>query len=525
MSKGTEIASDVAALLRARNPLFWVITKEEGRVERLLIEAAMSVKYVPYTWDCGQGTADAAGNVQSRMGDGDPATMLNYIKSNSETGKRSVWIMRDLPVWLEGPIGMTTLRKLRNLARSLPKVEQDRAQAIIIITPSSRIPDELANHTTVIEWPLPDREEIAALLDSAIAALPEGIRDSAAPNGTRDAAVDAAMGLSGEEAAAAFSRSLVQVRKIDPTMIANEKKRVVAREGVLEWYDPIKGGLDAVGGLDNLKAWLSARRMAYSAKARAYGLPPPKGVFLVGIAGCGKSMTAKATATAYNVPLLKLDLGALKGKFVGQSEGNLRKALSVIKAIGRCVVWLDEIEKSLAGATQGAADGGVSADALGAILTWMQERQGEAFVVATANDVQALPPELLRKGRFDEVWWIDLPNIDERMAIVNAAVRANGRDPVSLGIDAAIIAFETDGFTGAEIAALVPDALFKGFADGSREITTADLLGSAKLTTPLSRTASEKITALREWSVGRARHATSGEVKQKRTTEGRQLDL
>jgi SpoVK/Ycf46/Vps4 family AAA+-type ATPase len=282
---------------------------------------------------------------------------------------------------------------------------------------------------------------------------------------------------------------------------------VIARERVLEWFDPLPGGLDAVGGLDVLKSWLTARRAAYTPAARAYGLPSPKGVLLVGIPGCGKSLTAKAVATAWGVPLLRLDLGALKSKFVGESEGNLRKAFSVIESVGRCVVWLDEIEKALQGATSGSADGGVSADALGAVLNWMQERQGEAFIVATANDVSALPPELLRKGRFDELFFVDLPNAAEREAVLAATLRTYSRSEARPAL--AKVSAACDGFTGAEIAALVPDALFVAFADGAREINTDDLLQAARTVAPLSKTASEKISRLRDWAQGRARPATS----------------
>jgi AAA+ superfamily predicted ATPase len=517
-TRSQELANDVAALLRARNPLLWIVTREEARVERYLKEAAAAAGYVPRTWDVGQGVADLSGKLDTDVGGGtDIGDTLTAI-TNRATGRargyntaapneRGVWILRDLTGWLVGPAGIVTLRQVRNLARTLPTVERDRAQALIVLTPSSDIPPELAGHATVIEWPLPDRDEIAALLDAAIEALPDNLKADAAPNGTRDAAIDAAVGLSGEEAQACYARSLVQLRKIDPATVAKEKKRVVARERVLEWFDPLPGGLDAVGGLDQLKAWLLARASAYSPKARAYGLPAPKGAMLVGISGCGKSLTAKAVATAWGVPLLRLDLGALKSKFVGESEQNLRKAFKVIEALGRCVVWIDEIEKAMQGATSGSADGGVSADALGAVLNWMQERTSEAFVIATANNIESLPPELLRKGRWDEIFWVDLPNRTERGEIVKATLRTFKRDKVEIDFGSVVDA--TQGFTGSEIAAIVPDALFAAFNDGERELTTDDLLAAAKSVVPLSRTASEKIEKLREWASGRARPATT----------------
>lgn len=524
--KSQEVAMDVAALLRARNPLLWIVTREEARVEKYLFEAAAASKYLARTWDIAQGFADISGKPLApyNNAEGDPDAALTLISERS--GERGVWIMRDLPAWLSPPVGLITLRRLRNLARSLPSQPRENAQAVIVISPSNVVPDELANHATVIEWPLPDREEIAALLDATVATLPAELQPKAV-NGSRDAVIDAAVGLSGEEAQATFARSLVSTKKVDPAVVAAEKKRVVGREKVLEWFDPLPGGLEAVGGLDNLKTWLASRATAYSPAARAYGLPAPKGALLVGVPGCGKSLTAKAIATQFGVPLLRLDLGALKSKFVGESEGNLRKALGVIEAIGRCVVWLDEIEKALDGATSGSADGGVSADALGAILSWMQDRQGEAFVIATANNAEKLPPELLRKGRFDEVWWVDLPNYDERSSIINAALKAHGRDNAKTGrVNPHAIAGATELFTGAEIAALVPDALFASFNDGAREVTTDDLLTAAGNVVPLAKTASEKITRLREFWTGRARPATSATIEiSVQGSDARVLDL
>lgn len=524
MTKGQEIAGDVSALVRARNPILWIVTKEEARVEKMLAEAVMRVNFIPRTWDVAQGPKELDGRpVKGVTSAEDADTMIAVITARATaatTFDRGAWIMRDLPIWLEGPINATTLRRLRNLARQLPTCESDRAQVIIVITPSDRVPPELVNHTTVIEWPLPDRGEIAAMLDANIKALPKfwdklgedgrptpdldrPCRAAAAPNGTREAAIEAAMGLSGEEASAAFSRSLVQnQRTIVPAMIATEKKRVIGKSAGLEWYDPIPGGLDAVGGLENMKVWLRARSIAYSVKAREYGLPMPRGTFIAGITGCGKSLTAKATATSLGVPLLKFDLGALKSKFVGESEGNLRMVFQIVKAIGRCVLWIDEIEKGLGGATDGGADGGVSRDQLGGMLTWMQERSGEAFLIATANDITTLPPEFLRKGRWDEIWWVDLPRASERVEILAAALKANGRSIAKLKTPEAIadVVQACDGFTGSEIAAIVPEAMFAGFADGAREITTDDLITAAEAVVPISRTMGDKIDKMRGWA-------------------------
>jgi SpoVK/Ycf46/Vps4 family AAA+-type ATPase len=306
-------------------------------------------------------------------------------------------------------------------------------------------------------------------------------------------------------------------------LIANEKKRIIAKDKVLEWHDPLPGGLDDVGGLDLLKRWLISHTAAYSPDARAYGLPLPKGVLLVGVPGCGKTYTAKAFATALACPLVRLDLNALKGKFVGQSEQNLRTAIRVIEALGRVVVWIDEIEKSLQGATSDSADGGVSSDALGTMLSWMQERTSGAFVIATANDVSKLPPELLRKGRFDEIFFVDAPNATERLDVLKAALRSHKRPADCVDAPAQVVK-ATEGFTGSEIANLVPEAMFAAYSDGKRQINTDDLIEAARNVVPLTTTAKEKVAALRAWAKERARPATSIESVT-RKTRGAALDI
>lgn len=515
MTKNQQTQSDIAALIRARNTLLWISTREEVRVERAISEVGAGISYGTFFWDCAQGLTDVQGNP---VGDGqqlaDPNAMFNYIKSNKT---RAVYVLRDLHKWLD-PI---VLRNMRNISRLLQSVPRAEARVMVVLTPSGEVPPELAGHATVIDWPLPERHEIAAILDDVIKALPPDMAVSAIENGSREAAIDAAVGLTAEEAANCYAKSLVTSRKIDAAAVSGEKKRVIAREKVLTWHDPDPRGLDAVGGLDVLKMWLKSRRMALSQKAREFGLPAPKGMMLVGVPGSGKSLTAKCVATAWKLPLLRLDLGALKSKYVGESEGNIRRALATAEAVAPCILWLDEIEKALSGSSGPQGDGGVAADALGAILSWMQEHEGTVFVVATANDVRALPPELLRKGRFDEMFFVDLPTSKERGEIIAATLRKFGRSLSNS--DIADVVAVTDGFTGAELAALIPDALFTAFEDGARDLTVMDVLSVASSVTPLSKTAKEKIDGLRAWAQGRARLASAPEVSQ--TSSGRALDL
>jgi ATPase family associated with various cellular activities (AAA) len=526
LTRSAVVQADVIALLRARSPLLWIVTREEARVEGYLIAAARAARYVPLTWDIAAGVRDIDG-VPAGVGGMDPGETLTAIAEMvvADEPRRCVWIMRDLPVWLSGPPGAVPLRQLKNEVRRLPGVPLERGQAIIVLSPSRDVPPELANSATVIEWPLPDREEIGTLLDDALAPYTdEQIKKPA--NGQREQAVQAAIGLSGEEAQACYAKSLVQHRAVEPLTITREKKRVIAREKVLEWVDPLPGGLDAVGGLENLKQWLLGRAAAFSPKARAYGLRAPRGAFLVGVPGCGKTYTAKAFPTAWGVPLLRLDLGALKSKFVGESEGNLRRALQVIETLNQCVVWIDEIEKGLAGATDGSADGGVSSDALGAILSWMQERQGDAFVIATANNIDALPPELLRKGRFDDVWFVDLPTTVEREAILRTALKTAGREKLadSGAVDVTAVAEAARDFTGSEVAELVASAMYAAFPQ-DREIITTDLLAAVASTVPLIKTSPEKVEKIRAWAKNRARPATAAVREVVNLKTARAVDL
>ena len=529
-------ADNIRVLLKARNCLLWITTSEETRVEVYLAEAAAAAKFNTRFWDVAGGVTDIAGNriliddpaADQSLGDPreangkDPSSVLNHInKVSKRAGEEPcVWVLRDMPAWLAGAPMAKTLREARNLARDLPSALSP--QAIVILTPSAEVPPELLGTAVVVRWPMPDREELAGMLDRMAGKYGLDL------NGTRDAAIDAAVGLSGEEAESCFARSLVSLRKIDPARIAAEKKSVISKAGLLTWLEPLAGGFDAVGGLDVIKAWTLKRRLAYTPAARAYRLTTPRGIFIGGISGCGKSYITGAIATELgNVPLIGLDIGALKSKYVGESEANFRKALDIINTIGRCVVRIDEIEKALAGATQGAADGGVSADALGTLLTWMNDRTNEAFIVATANDVTALPPEMLRKGRWDELFWVDLPTRQERLEILQAALSKVGRDNVLKLAPLNEIADATDTFTGAEIAALVPDAMFTAFADGEREVCVADLVASARDVTPLAKTAEKKITAMREWAKGKARPATTPEVatQVRAIAGGRSLDF
>lgn len=528
LTRCQQAAADITLSLRARCAGFWIISRDEARTEQDLIPAIAKAGYKTRLWDIANGVMDIDGSYLRGDPDyntvEDPDQVLEMIvkrsKSTSSSTDRNVWILRDLGTWLEGAGGAATRRKLRNMLRpdGLSGTPRNVAQAVIILSAGAQPPAELANgELTVIDWPLPDRNEIGEILDTSIEVLPDSeeqpmrrrVTAALQRDGARDAAIDAAVGLSSQEVQTTFARSLIGSGTIDVVAIAAEKKRLIDQEPAMEYFAPRPGGFDNVGGLDVFKQWARKQKIAYSPEARAYNLKLPKGAMLIGVSGCGKTLSCQALGAEWNWPVVRLDINALKGKYVGESEARLRGIFAKIDALGQVIVYIDEVEKALEGAVNGSADGGVSADALGAILTWMQDRSGQAFVMMTANDPSKLPPEFLRKGRFDEVWWIDLPTAAERMSIAAATLRSNGRDAATLGIDLAAVAAATEGFTGAEISAMIErDAMFAAFADGAREITTEDCLIAAGEVIPLVRTMGDKITRLRESWAGRARPAT-----------------
>ena len=502
---GQKTVKQLNDLLRARASLVWIVTSEEKRAEAGIAQAAGMSDYMFRSWDHAAGIRDLSGK-EVLPGDKavvDPRRALEEVSKRQE---RAVWVMRDLPKFLENP---GVLRAVRNLQRELPSVTVRAAsRSLVILSTSDNVPAELRDGIAVIKWPLPDREEIGRILEEMLQANPKA-RETLDEHGGRDAAIEAAVGLTVESASICYAKCFVEHKAILPAKVAEEKRRVVNAAKGVEWSDPDPRGLDGIGGLDLLKAWLLARKVGFSAEARDFGLPLPKGVLLVGVPGTGKSLTAKATAAAMECPLLRLDMGAAQSKWVGESQANIRNALVIAETVGRCVLWIDEIEKALG---DSVSDSGVSADALGTLLSWMQERKGQVFVIATANDVSKLPPELLRKGRWDELFFVDLPTAKERREILHVALKRFGRDPRKVITLENELLRVTDRFSGAEIDALVSPALYAAFADGKRELRCADLIAAAKETTPLANTAKGKIDQLREWADGRARRVSSLET-------------
>ncbi|MGL5017090.1 MAG: AAA family ATPase, partial [Luteolibacter sp.] len=298
--------------------------------------------------------------------------------------------------------------------------------------------------------------------------------------------------------------SIIETKGIDHKVVAREKARTLKKNGLVEVVEATTS-LNDIGGLGLLKDWLVRRGGAFGGTAKAYGLPAPKGLLIVGIPGTGKSLTAKATAGAFGLPLLRLDMGRVFGGIVGQSEANLRSVIQTAEAIAPCVLWIDEIEKGFSGSqSSGNTDGGTSSRVFGSFLSWMQEKEKPVFVVATANDVSKLPPEFLRKGRFDELFFVDLPDAQERAQIWDIVIKRHGRKPADF--DTVAMSRACEQFTGAEIEAVFIDAMHEGYADG-REPRAKDILEAMTHTVPLANLMDGQIAALRHWAKGRAREA------------------
>ena len=368
---------------------------------------------------------------------------------------------------------------------------------------------------------LPSKTQLLEQLDGVVEG--SNLKDDLIPSPKRrEELVEAALGLTTSEAENAMTLAIVRPRLAkdpniwDPKIVLEEKCQALKKTGLLEYIPVNPDGLKQVGGLEVLKGWVRKRKAAFTEKAQAFGLPPPKGILLVGPAGCGKSLSAKAISGELGLPLLRLDMGKMFGSLVGQSEANMRQAIQVAEAIAPCILWIDEIEKGLAGSTGGSHDSGVGARVLGTILTWMQDKKSPVFVYATANDVQGLPPELLRKGRFDEMFSVDLPTIGERADIFGIHLRKKGRAKLiekgAINVDT-LAAHVSEGFTGAEIEAAIIEGMYSAF-DANREVVTKDIEDALSNSKPMSKMMAEKILAIRKWCKDRTRQANQGVVVQ-----------
>ncbi len=494
---------ELDTLVRARYPLVYLVSSEEQRLEAVLVALAKSHGKAILAWSVTRGfrrldderLAPEDGKESLR----EPAAALARIEKLPDP---SLVVLEDFHPFLSDP---AVVRALRELAHAL----KSTFTTVLLLSPTLVIPSEIEKEVSVLDVPLPTYRDLFDLLKEIVDVVRKNGR--ARIELTREDAdelVRAAQGLTMAEAESAFAKAIAtdgRLSRADVPLVLEEKRQVIRKSGLLEYFAADEG-LARVGGLAHLKTWLDRRGAAFSEAARRFGLPEPKGLLLLGVQGCGKSLTAKAVAGQWRLPLLRLDMGRIFSGLVGSSEENLRRAIHVAESVAPVVLWVDEIEKGLSGSqSSGVTDGGVSARVFGSLLTWLQEKTAPVFVVATANRIEGLPPELLRKGRFDEIFFIDLPSAAERRDILGIHLAKRRRDPAAYDLDA--LAARAEGFSGAELEAALVSALYEAFAERT-ELTQAHLERAVAETLPLSVTMREDIAALRAWAANRTRPAS-----------------
>jgi ATP-dependent 26S proteasome regulatory subunit len=494
-----DAAQEISILIRAKYPIIYLVSWEERRVEETIQQVSTSLKRTLHTWSLTQGMRPPVTRTTGPVKPTQLPGELEALALVHEAPEYTVFLMRDFHPYMKDP---RVIRLLRDLALRL----RGRSQTLILMGPVLALPTELEKDITVVDFGLPGREDIEATLDKVIEAVKDNPNvDTKLEPEARELIIKSAQGLTLDEIESVFARSLVECKCFKVDVILEEKKQIVRKSGLLEYY-PADEGLKDVGGMENLKEWLSQRSHSFTDKAREFGIPAPKGVLLLGVQGCGKSLVAKAIGAHWNLPMLKLDVGRIFGSLVGQSEENIRKAIKVAESVAPCILWADELEKGFAGMSgSGVGDSGTTQRVFATFLTWMQEKTKPVFLVATANDVSILPPEMLRKGRFDEIFFVDLPDSDERVQIFEIHLRKRRRDAKKFDLDK--LSRASRGFSGAEIEQVVVGALYKAF-EADREVETDDLLAECKTMVPLSVMMREEIDELRTWAEMRTRPAS-----------------
>jgi SpoVK/Ycf46/Vps4 family AAA+-type ATPase len=478
-------------LIKSRTSLIWVKTKEEERLEKLVNFSCARLNIKRFIrWDYVNGIKGLL-NEEGKFSN-NPLGVLNWLKEQNSS-LSTVLLVKDFHKFYDDPSINRTIKELSSA------LKETNSNLIISshLFPSSEELDELM---TIENLPLPDQKELKNLIKKIAYNTNSNLEEhdlnqlSIASSGLTEIKV--------KQVTAKAIAKRGKISKEDIKDILEEKKQVIARSEILEFFEA-KSGQDDIGGLNVLKVWLNQRYRAFSKEARDYGLPIPKGVLLVGAQGTGKSLTAKSISKSWSMPLLRLDVGRLFSSLVGSSEARTRETISRAEAMSPCILWIDEIDKGFGGDAR--SDGGTSQRVLASLLTWMAEKESAVFVIATANAIDKLPAELLRKGRFDEIFFLDLPNSEERLSILDLHLkkrRPNYSFPLSTIID------RTDGFSGAELEQSVIEGMHISFSE-NRELMEKDLIKAVSELVPLSRTAKEQIDLLKEWSsTGRARSAS-----------------
>jgi SpoVK/Ycf46/Vps4 family AAA+-type ATPase len=515
---------ELEILIRAKYPLVYILSWEERRIESMLVRIAAQMDKRLYAWTVTDGImrVDAMRSDSVRLTEVDPGAQspLQALAHIMESREAALYLLKDFHPFLGSPQmapDPAVVRKIRDLVPAL----KNSYKVVLFLSPVLRLPAELEKEITVVDFSLPTLQELEEALDRVV-------RSSRSQGGPRlrlredrEQILQAAQGLTVSEAENVFAKSMVVASRFEPDderplirpeIIVAEKKQLIRKSNVLEYYEAAEE-MRYVGGMADLKAWLYKRRLAFTEQARAFGLPEPRGLLLLGVQGGGKSLVAKSVSTMWKFPLLRLDMGRVFSELVGASEENMRMALRLAETVSPTVLWIDEIEKGLSGlASSGRSDAGTSARVFGSFLVWLQEKTAPVFVIATSNDITLLPPELLRKGRFDDIFFVDLPSYEERQEIFAIHLHKRRRDPDRF--DRPRLAKETEGFSGAEIEQVVIAGLYDAFEAG-RDLEEEDLLRNIAQSVPLSQTMREQVTALRNWARTHARPASSGSANQR----------
>ena len=497
-------------MVRAGTPIIQVITYETLRMQAIFCDIAEREKRTAYIWNRTEGLRKFVnGNPQAE--DPDLTSAVGIMEwFMDKDNKKLMLLLEDFHPDLASN-KVENINRLRCIATWSMTTKLMKDKTLIMSQPIRQLPIELEKEVAVLELPLPDRDDIKEIL-YAVGMKYLNERDF---DEKSERLIDSALGLSTAEVMSAFSYVAVEKGSLTENeipLIVAEKEQVIRKSGHLEYYQPTQDFQD-IGGLDNLKDWLTRRRKAFDPDARKYGLEEPRGIMLLGLPGTGKSLAAKAVANTWQLPLLRLDMGKIFGGIVGQSEENMRKSLGIAETLAPCILWIDEIEKGMAGIqSSGATDGGVTARVLGTFLTWMQEKKKPVFVVATANNIAQLPPELLRKGRVDEIFFVDLPTKKEREEILKIHIKKKSRSELPKE-EIAKLAEISKGFTGAELEEAVKDAMYRAF-ENDRKLAASDIETAINATSPLSQTMRDVINDVRKWAKGRAVLASNEEPEE-----------
>ncbi len=515
-----KIGIDIYQMIKARYRILYIRSYEEERVIEYFTYMAMSQGYGLFQWDFSRGLLDSLTKQQvasenSEVHQGDPAAVISHIidhaksdaqkliKKNNKMEKKTtsaeaqIYMLLDFHHFLAGPPVERRLKEFAHLTSLC---------TIVLIAPTFECPDTLEKELALIDFPYASDNELSMCLDEIIDVIPDKY-----PQGRitgvecREDLIKSVRGLTLPEAGNAYAKSLVRHKDFHIPTILEEKKQIIRKGGILEYRDS-KFTFDDIGGLNVLKEWLQLHKLAFKDDAAEFGLEPPKGVLLVGIPGTGKSMTCDALASCYEMPLLRLDMGAIFGSLVGESENNMRNCLQVAEAVSPCILWIDEIEKGIGNVSSSSGDSGTTKRVFGTFLTWLQDKKAPVFVACTANNVDNMPPEFLRAGRFDEIFFLDLPDADQRYEVTEKLLRKKNRDPKNFDIDA--IVEHSKFFTPVEIEKGINNALFVAYADDKRKLMTTDIVIELGKFPPLYNSKREEIEAMREWAIGE--HGTGG---------------